>query len=81
MGWVDEPVDRNGTLHQQCLRKTNFYSRRRAKHMAKRIKHRDGIQIDVYHCRWCDCWHLTRRGGHRGESQTTASEPGPGTAG
>lgn len=42
---------------QQCVGKRN-YEKRGAKKARDQMQARTGIRLMVYHCPWCDCWHL-----------------------
>ena len=51
----DLPAEERG-----CTSKSVFTSRREATQVGRHGHHASG-QLEAYHCRWCDLWHL----GHR----------------
>jgi hypothetical protein len=44
-------------VERGCTSKSPFTSRREATHVARHGRHASG-QLEAYHCRWCDLWHL-----------------------
>lgn len=59
MAWSDEtPVNRYGTLAQQCTSKRRFSTRQRAKRAARLIFKDSGAKLRPYACRICEGYHL-----------------------
>jgi hypothetical protein len=52
---VDESIDRD--IARSCTSKQPYASEAEA----RAIMAMNGMKLHTYHCRYCDCWHLTRR--------------------
>jgi hypothetical protein len=61
MGWADEPINEYGTIRRQCTDKAHFPSRTLARRIARSLRRQYKYPIDVYQCRICGRWHLSRR--------------------
>jgi len=57
-------INRNLPLEERgCTSKVTFSTRVEARSLARRGRRSDG-QLDPYHCRYCDFWHLGHRRRH-----------------
>jgi hypothetical protein len=52
---VDASIDRD--IERSCTSKQPYASEGEARAVAAM----NGMKLFTYHCRYCDCWHLTRR--------------------
>ena len=61
-GTADAATDRD--IERSCTSKQPYASEAEA----RAIMLMNGMKLHTYHCRYCDCWHLTRRLTGGGES-------------
>jgi hypothetical protein len=54
-GNLDASIDRD--IERSCTSKQPYASEGEARAVAAM----NGMKLFTYHCRYCDCWHLTRR--------------------
>ena len=52
---TDAEIDRD--IARSCTSKQPYASEAEA----RAVMAMNGMKIFTYHCRYCDCWHLTRR--------------------
>jgi hypothetical protein len=52
---VDAGIDRD--IERSCTSKQPYASEAEA----RAVMLMNGMKLHTYHCRYCDCWHLTRR--------------------
>ncbi len=52
---VDASTDRD--IERSCTTKQPYASEGEA----RAVMAMNGMKLHTYHCRYCDCWHLTRR--------------------
>ncbi len=52
---VDASIDRD--IERSCTSKQPYASEGEA----RAVMAMNGMKLFTYHCRYCDCWHLTRR--------------------
>lgn len=44
-----------------CLAKKRYFTYKDANKVGKRATKRRGVPLRVYHCRWCNGYHLTKQ--------------------
>lgn len=52
---LDASIDRD--IERSCTSKQPYASEAEA----RAVMAMNGMKLFTYHCRYCDCWHLTRR--------------------
>jgi len=52
---TDAAIDRD--VERSCTSKQPYASEAEA----RAVMAMNGMKLFTYHCRYCDCWHLTRR--------------------
>jgi hypothetical protein len=52
---IDASIDRD--IERSCTSKQPYASEGEA----RAVMAMNGMKLFTYHCRYCDCWHLTRR--------------------
>jgi hypothetical protein len=59
---IDAGIDRD--IERSCTSKQPYASEAEA----RAVMLMNGMKLHSYHCRYCDCWHLTRRPTGGGQS-------------